>query len=350
MNDAVLGSFLYENLETVSSFNEETALCLCPPTHRLYIVKSAPLSQKPVYEALSRLEEPHLSKIVHIAEKEQKIEVVREYIQGNVLADLMKNGKTLPTDKAVSVTADVCSGLAALHKAGYVHRDINPNNIVVTDEGKAMIIDFGIARCFQCEKSADTHILGTPGYAAPEQFGFTQSDERTDLYAVGVLLNVMLTGKLPAEKPAEGKLGEIVKKCVEIDSAKRYRDVEELKSAVINRLPNGSLADRIISQIPGIRSKKPKVVFFACVGYFLMMWTIVFCYAYSSPKEAVILTFGWIFLFLIPLFCFHDICGIWEKFPLTRNASPGSRKIIFVFFGLFSIILGFLCVALWTQP
>ena len=126
----------------------------------------------------------HLAKIVYIDEKPDYIEIVREYISGDTLADLISKGHSLPGEKAIRIAADVCDGLSELHKCGIVHRDVNPNNIIVSSDGCAKIIDFGIVRSFSESKSKDTAILGTPGYAAPEQFGFSQSDARTDIYAV----------------------------------------------------------------------------------------------------------------------------------------------------------------------
>ena len=108
------------------------------------------------------------------------------------------------------------AGLGALHRCSLVHRDINANNILITTDGNVKIIDYGIVRLFDKSKSTDTVILGTPGYAAPEQFGFTQSDSRTDIYALGVLMNVMMTGRLPSEDTARGGISRIIEKCVMI--------------------------------------------------------------------------------------------------------------------------------------
>lgn len=109
--------------------------------------------------------------------------------------------------------------------------------------------------------------MGTPGYAAPEQFGFSQSDPRTDIYAVGVLLNVLLTGKLPHEQHCDGVYGKIVSKCIQIDSKQRYMSMEELRNAVRNKVEDQSAADSFIKKIPGIRSKRTPVVVISVIGY-----------------------------------------------------------------------------------
>ena len=82
------------------------------------------------------------------------------------------------------------------------------------------------------ENSADTQILGTTGFAAPEQYGLSQSDIRTDIYALGVLINVMLTGEHPSKKLAEGKMGRIVDRCTHVNPQRRYKNVLRLMEAL----------------------------------------------------------------------------------------------------------------------
>ena len=91
------------------------------------------------------------------------------------------------------------------------------------------LIDFDASRFFKKGQSKDTVIIGTAGYAAPEQLGFAQSDERTDIFALGVLMNVMLTGEHPTNKLYKGKLRKVIEKCIQLDPQKRYKNVEELK-------------------------------------------------------------------------------------------------------------------------
>ena len=119
--------------------------------------------------------------------------------------------------------------LSFLHRINIVHRDIKPENIIITDNATVKLIDFNASRVYKNECTADTVVLGTIGYASPEQFGITQSDARTDIFALGVLLNVMLTGVHPSEQLAKGRAGKIVLKCTQIDPNKRYQSVEELK-------------------------------------------------------------------------------------------------------------------------
>ena len=112
----------------------------------------------------------------------------------------------------------ICKGLKCLHKLNIIHRDISQGNIILKDDGTIKIIDFGISRIKKENKSSNTSILGTAGFAALEQFGFRQTDERADIFSIGVLMNLMLTGELPGIKIYDKSEGvrRIILKCIEI--------------------------------------------------------------------------------------------------------------------------------------
>lgn len=96
----------------------------------------------------------------------------------------------------------------------------------------AVLIDFDAARHYDSDKIRDTHVLGTVGYAPPEQYGISETDYRADIYAMGVLINEMLTGKHPSQALAPGHWGRIVSRCTMIHPKKRYTSVEELMEAL----------------------------------------------------------------------------------------------------------------------
>ena len=103
---------------------------------------------------------------------------------------------------------------------------------MITDSGNVKIIDFNASKEYKVEEEKDTKVLGTTGFAAPEQYGISQSDERTDIYAIGVLINVMLTGEHPSKVMCKGKMKKIVKKAMSINPTDRYQNCEELKNAL----------------------------------------------------------------------------------------------------------------------
>ena len=107
-----------------------------------------------------------------------------------------------------------------------IHRDIKASNIIISQEGTVTLLDMDAAKWYRDQSDRDTKLIGTYGYAAPEQYGFGASDERTDIYSIGVLLNVTLTGCLPSQKMAEGRIGAVIEKCVKLDPKERYASVK----------------------------------------------------------------------------------------------------------------------------
>ena len=183
------------------------------------------------YKILNGIIFPTLPQIYEVTKTEESIIVLEEFIKGVTVADILLNG--LFNERGVKkIIRDLCDALTVIHSYGIIHRDIKPENVMITDEGSVKLIDFDAARLFKNGQSKDTKIIGTTGYAAPEQFGFAQSDERTDIFAVGVLMNVMLTGEHPSQKIYKGKLSKIIEKCIQIDPKKRYRNAEELKKSL----------------------------------------------------------------------------------------------------------------------
>lgn len=176
-----------------------------------------------VYRKLLGISCPNLPQIMETAERDGMVAVLEEYIQGDSLAYLLE-GALFSHAEARKITMQLCNALWVLHKLGAVHRDIKPENVIIRGS-EAILIDFDASRIFKSDTNQDTQILGTTGYAAPEQYGIAQTDERADIYSLGVLLNIMLTGKHPSKELASGRLGRIVQKCTMVNPEKRYKSV-----------------------------------------------------------------------------------------------------------------------------
>ena len=183
-----------------------------------------------VYRKLLSVSCRNLPKIMEAAEQDGMVAVLEEYIQGDSLAFLLA-GACLTPAEARKITFQLCNALWVLHSLGAVHRDIKPENVIVRGS-EAVLIDFDASRIFKSGTNQDTQILGTTGYAAPEQYGITQTDQRADIYSLGVLLNIMLTGKHPSRELASGRLGRIVQKCTMVNPEKRYKNVLYLMEAL----------------------------------------------------------------------------------------------------------------------
>ena len=168
--------------------------------------------------------------IYEAAERDGENIVIEEYIQGDTLDFLLKGALCSPAETR-QIVRQLCQALWVLHSMAAVHRDIKPENVILRG-ADAILIDFDAARLHKPQAEADTQILGTTGFAAPEQYGLGQSDTRTDIYSLGVLMNVMLTGQHPSKKLAEGRMGRIIQRCTQINPAKRYKNVLHLMEAL----------------------------------------------------------------------------------------------------------------------
>ena len=182
------------------------------------------------YEKLQNIRCDHLPEIYDVLELEDGQIVLEEYIEGITVAQVMEIEK-YRTAGARKVLLDVCDALTVLHDRGIIHRDVKPENVMITPSGRVVLIDFNASRV-ESVASRDTVIMGTVGYASPEQLGLSQTDARTDIYAAGVLYNVMLTGQHPSISIAPGKAGRIVRKCTAVNPDERYQTAAELWSVL----------------------------------------------------------------------------------------------------------------------
>lgn len=169
-------------------------------------------------------------KILEVAEEGENVLVLEEFIEGDTLSFLLEGALFTPKETR-KIVLQLCRALWVLHSMGAVHRDIKPENVILRGKD-AVLIDFDAARLFKPEQNSDTRILGTAGFAASEQYGLSQSDLRADIYSMGVLINVMLTGQHPSVQLAEGHLGRVVERCTQVNPEKRYSSVIRLMEAI----------------------------------------------------------------------------------------------------------------------
>ena len=123
--------------------------------------------------------------------------IVMEYVPGHTLRDVMHRGQPMPVDYALEITAGVLTALEFAHRAGIVHRDIKPGNIMLTPDGVVKVMDFGIARALNDDLTITQTVVGTPAYLSPEHAEGQPVDERSDLYSTGCVLFELLTGRPP---------------------------------------------------------------------------------------------------------------------------------------------------------
>ncbi len=133
-------------------------------------------------------------------EERSRLYMVIEWVDGSLLRNILNEEQTLSAERAVKITLGICDALDYMHKRGIVHRDLKPENVMVGDNDQIKLIDFGIAMKEDARRLTFVNVsslLGTPDYISPEQVKGGRGDQRSDIYAVGIMLYEMLTGRVP---------------------------------------------------------------------------------------------------------------------------------------------------------
>jgi serine/threonine protein kinase len=165
------------------------------------------LANPAAWSCLMTIDDPLLPKVECTYALPDVFVVVSDYVEGMTLDERVRGDGPLAPSEAVRVLDDVAHAAGALHARGIIHRDIKPSNVVLAS-GRAHLIDLGIARVYSQDETKDTTHIGTWGFAAPEQFGFAQTDARSDVYSLGRLLAYMLVGVGPDEVGFEDSLAD----------------------------------------------------------------------------------------------------------------------------------------------
>ncbi len=231
-----------------------------------------------------RISHRHVCRMFDLGRAEDTTYISMEYVSGEDLKTLLRRIGHLPAGKAVRFAGQVAEGLMEAHRAGVVHRDLKPQNIMIDREGSARIMDFGIARALKAKGMTDPGmIIGTPDYMAPEQFEGKEADQRTDIYALGAILFEMVTsvppfeGETPlvvamkhkTEKPRDPReanpqvpeaLSRLILRCLEKDREKRFQSAEEVRDglrALGRQLPSTGVTGGGITRTLRFRMMRP---------------------------------------------------------------------------------------------
>jgi predicted Ser/Thr protein kinase len=192
---------------------------------------------------------PNVCRVYDIGEAEGLTFLTMEYVDGEDLASLLRRIGKLPLDKGLEVARKLCAGLAAAHEKGVIHRDLKPANIMLDGKGHVRITDFGLAGLVDQIRDAGS---GTPPYMSPEQLAGKEVTARSDIYALGIVLHELLTGKRPPLRAGEGELdsttSRVIGRCLEVDP--KMRPATPL--AVAAALSGGDLfaAMRAMGELP----------------------------------------------------------------------------------------------------
>lgn len=279
----------YREITTIDHIHQ-VSLVQHTETQQLFVKKVLTYYHLDVLSRLRSHPVPGVPKIHELIEDGETLIVIEDYIHGETVAQLLERRGTLSEEESISMIRQLCGILRPLHTDSppIVHRDIKPSNLILSQDGTLYLIDFNAAKTSQKSAPRDTELIGTHGYAAPEQYGFAPSGPATDIYAIGVLFNVLLTGTFPHVRTAVGLPGLIIKTCTAMDPSRRYSSVGRLAAALpapTEPSKTGSALQKSIQQIfrtdtnswlpPGFRTKTPWKMILAGFFYAFVLYAFL---------------------------------------------------------------------------
>lgn len=337
----------------ISALNEEHKVYLVQSalSGKVYVQKILDVYNIRVYEYLYRNPVAGIPRLINYYEDGNQLIVIEEYISGTSLQEKIDNSDLSVSDIR-SYMIMLCNILEALHSMTppIIHRDIKPSNIIITSYNYAMLLDFNAAKQFSGQNESDTVLIGTPGYAAPEQYGFGSSSPKTDIYSLGVVLREMLGSITPAFDiaPILQRLNLIADKCTQMTPAARYQSVAELKNAVsqpyypagnssqyahhnhdnANNATNADTAKRAIHDSdshflpPGFRTRTPWKMLLSSVAYLFIIWLCLSLELENTYGAKLwlerIFCLG---MFIFAIFCGFNYLNVQNILPLCKSKS-----------------------------
>ena len=324
----------------------------------LFVKKTLTNYQPDIFARLKARPFPGMPRIIEAVEEDGRLIVIESYLSGRTLQEELDAGTRFSEDRSLSIGQALCHILAPLHAEGIIHRDIKPSNVMLGEDGDVCLLDLDAAKIYKPEEARDTHLLGTKGYAAPEQYGFGSSGPATDIYALGVLMNVLLTGAFPGERmPEDSLLRAMVERCTRLEPGNRYASVTELQQALraiqetrakstpyntavasppAARTPRAPSAGHIETDTspggsstflpPGFRSGNPKNMLLASLWYILMIGVVITGARDSIALSDKIILLGFtVIAFLAAPLIFCNYRNIWDKTGISKKP-PERRK------------------------
>ncbi|MBR6321889.1 MAG: serine/threonine protein kinase [Lachnospiraceae bacterium] len=370
-------------------------------TGQLYVKKTLSVYDRTVFDFIFRFHPQNVPRIIELLEDGGELIVIEEYISGRSLREILDERGVLSVQEVRTLIISLINILIPFHSLNppIVHRDIKPENLLISSDGMLKLMDFNAAKVSSPDKKRDTELFGTHGYAAPEQYGFSASTPATDIYAIGILLTELSTGKLdPSAVPAD--LFWVAERCTRMEPAARYQSIFELL-ADLQRQPDRSTApeaDRRINPAqakdsfsqtpfpqtdaflreaylstsaaesptpdayfgvppekesrrkwlpPGFRTQVWWKMLIGTLGYALIL---LLTYAGGSAQTnlpARLLEYAFVFIpSITTVAVLFNYGGIWKRLPLLKSSKPGLRVLGLILYPLFNVAATLLLVIL----
>lgn len=257
----------YENYLAISYYDQIGVL---NEAHHVYLVqhktskkvfvkKELAVYNKDLYCQLKAHPVSGIPRIYELFESEHTLTVIEEYISGDTLESLVEQHGPFDTNTSADYMLQLCDIMIRLHslQPSIIHRDIKPSNIMLSQFDHIVLLDLNAAKYESFKQAEDTMLLGTKGYAAPEQYGFGVSTVQTDIFAMGTLLKYLTTGAIHSSADASNAFFEIIEKSTQLEAKNRYASVFEMKQAIEKIVHIHETADELHLQEHSITQTPP---------------------------------------------------------------------------------------------
>ena len=323
---------------------------------KIFVKKELSVYNKALYEQLKDNPISGLPRIYELCEEDKKLIVIEEYICGDTLEELVEGGKSFGMEEISNYMLQLCDIVMKLHNCNpaIIHRDIKPSNVMLTQSGHIVLLDLNAAKYESFDKAEDTMLLGTKGYAAPEQYGFGASSLQTDIFAMGTLLKYLTCGDINADVEKTNAFSKVIDKSTQLDAKRRYSSVLQLSRAIEKVVAGkGIEAESFVRYHvkqplgvqqffpPGFRSNNPIHMILAFLIYLLIIVVSAnITVENASPADLLFnkISMG-VVLFLTSFFA-ADYLNVQRFLPYTKHPNIVVRTgFIFVYTCLVFVIL-----------
>lgn len=336
--------------KSIATLSEEHQVFLVQhlQTGKIYVKKEMDFYNKNIYLQLMNTPILGTANIIEIYEENNRLTIIEEYVSGDSLEELVSSDK-LAQDKVFHYVIELCNIVEKIHsfEPPIIHRDIKPSNILITKHDHVVLLDFNAAKFFEKQSESDTVLLGTKGYAAPEQYGFGSSTIRTDIYAIGVLLDTLSS----VNSENRQKWAAIISKCMQMNPEDRFQNISELKKALIQTQSPALQSiekkwrfDRTYLP-PGYRTRKPwKMILATLVYFFIIELSLFLTVENVSGANLVVERIACFFLFIFNIFCLFNYRNVHQRMPLCRKNNPFLYILGVALLMVLATLFTFLCM------
>lgn len=321
--------------KTIAIISEEHNVYIVQNTNdkHIYVKKILNVYNSDVYESLLHHQFFGLPHIYEMYQEDNTLTIIEEYISGPTLDELINSSYKFSLEKVKNIAAQLCSILENMHNnsPAIIHRDIKPSNIILRSDGTIVLLDLNAAKHVSNDKNEDTTLLGTKGYAAPEQYGFGVSNPQTDIYALGMVMNTLLYGEFSSTPFPNSELTHLIEKCIQLNPKDRYKNVsmlkEELENDYVHKSKYGNSSIRKYLP-PGYRSLNPFNIMMSSAGYIFLFWLCLSLEVKdASPNSLFIERLFSLLIFIGIIFISSNYLNIHQSIPLYNSKNRFIRLL-----------------------